>query len=276
MTNARRLIVSVLGAVLVAAPLIRSQDMKAPKAKAMVIQPLPIQAWGLQPRRGFDGLLQAVPVAAPAVGAPDLSRYRDFQFGETLREVAKQAGLAPSAAKLIHERPAVIQELEWPLWLASSFSSPQMDPVRSILFSFYNGELFRVVVSYDRDETIGLTLDDMIGAISARYGPASKAASSEITFSSTQVYNDSEAVIARWEDSQYSFNLYRSNYQPTFGMIAFSKRMDAQSRAATTEAIRLDAQEAPQREIQRQQREDDANRELLEKARQANKSNFRL
>jgi hypothetical protein len=276
MTNARRLIVSVLGAVLVAAPLIRSQDMKAPKAKAMVIQPLPIQAWGLQPRRGFDGSLQAVPVAAPAVGAPDLSRYRDFQFGETLAAVAKQAGLDPSAAKLIHERPAVIQELEWPLWLASSFSSPQMDPVRSILFSFYNGELFRVVVSYDRDETIGLTLDDMIGAISARYGPASKAASSEITFSSTQVYNDSEAVIARWEDSQYSFNLYRSNYQPTFGMIAFSKRMDAQSRAATTEAIRLDAQEAPQREIQRQQREDDANRELLEKARQANKSNFRL
>ena len=59
-------------------------------------------------------------------------------------------------------------------------------------------------------------------------------------------------------------------------MIAFSKRLDALARTATAEAIRLDALEAPQREIQRQQREDDKNRESLEKARQANKLNFRL
>ena len=59
-------------------------------------------------------------------------------------------------------------------------------------------------------------------------------------------------------------------------MIAFSKKLDALARAATAEAIRLDAQTAPQREIQRQQREDEKNRESLEKARQANKSNFRL
>ena len=86
----------------------------------------------------------------------DLSRYRNFQFGETLPAVAKQAGLALSDVKLIHERPAVIQELEWPIWLAGG-SSPQTDPVKTILFSFYNGELFRIVVNYDRDETEGLT-----------------------------------------------------------------------------------------------------------------------
>ena len=103
-------------------------------------------------------------------------------------------------------------------------SSPQTDPVKTILFSFYNGELFRIVVNYDRDETEGLTTEDMIEAISAKYGTATKPASTEIAFSSTQVYNDSELIIARWEDSQYSFNLYRSAYQPTFGMIAFSKK----------------------------------------------------
>ena len=93
MINARRLIVSVLGAMLVAAPLIRSQDVKPPEAKVIVIQPLPIQELGLQPRRVLDGWLQAVPVSAPAMGALDLSRYRNFQFGETLPAVAKQAGL---------------------------------------------------------------------------------------------------------------------------------------------------------------------------------------
>ncbi len=160
-----------------------------------------------------------------------------------------------SEAKLIHARPAVIQELEWPIWLSSG-SSPRTDPVRTILFSFYNGELFRILVSYDRDETKGLSTEDMIEAFSAKYGTATKPANIEIAFSSTQVYNDSEAVIARWEDPQYSFNLFRSSFQPTFGMVAFSKGLDALARTATAEAIRLDALEAPQREIQRQNQED--------------------
>jgi len=261
--------------VLLAAPLIGSQDMKAPEAKVIVTKPLAIQELGLQPRRGFGGLLQLVPVSAAAMGGPDLSRYRSFQFGETLPAVAKQAGLDVSQAKVIHERPALIQELEWPIWLASSSSSPQ-DPVRTILFSFYNGELFRVLVSYDRDETKGLTTEDLTEAISAQYGTATKPANIEIVFSSTQVYNDSEAIIASWADSQYSFNLYRSSYQPTFGMIAFSKGLDALARTATAEAIRLDAVEAPQQEIQRQNQEDEKNRESLERARQVNKSKFRL
>jgi len=275
MRNTRKLVVSILGTVLLAAPLIGSQNMNVPEAKVIVTKPLAIQELGLQPRRGFGGLLQLVPVSAAALGVPDLSRYRGFQFGERLPAVAKQAGLDVSQAKVIHERPALIQELEWPIWLASSSSSPQ-DPVRTILFSFYNGELFRVLVSYDRDETKGLTTEDLTEAISAQYGTATKPANIEIVFSSTQVYNDSEAIIASWADSQYSFNLYRSSYQPTFGMIAFSKGLDALARTATAEAIRLDAVEAPQREIQRQNQEDEKNRESLEKARQVNKSKFRL
>jgi hypothetical protein len=275
MINARTVIVSVFGAVLVVVPLVRSQDVRPYEAKMIVIQPLPIQALGFLPRGAPAGLLQVVPVLAPAMGGRDLSRYRGFQFGETLPAVAKQAGLDVSQAKVIHERPALLQELEWPIWLASNFSAPQ-DPVRTILFSFYNGELFRILVSYDPSATKGLTTEDLTEAISAQYGTATKPANVAIAFSSTQVDNDSEAVIARWENSQYSFDLYRSSYQPTFGMIAFSKRLDALARSATAEAIRLDAVEAPQREIQRQNQEDEKNRESLEKARQVNKSKFRL
>ncbi|MGD0228689.1 MAG: hypothetical protein ABSF71_40840, partial [Terriglobia bacterium] len=64
MINARRLVVSVLGAVLVAAPLMRSQDVRPSGAKVIVIQPLAIQEMGLQHRRVLDGWLQAVPVSA--------------------------------------------------------------------------------------------------------------------------------------------------------------------------------------------------------------------
>lgn len=79
---------------------------------------------------------------------------------------------------------------------------------RTISFSFYNGELFRIVVNYDRSKTEGLSTEDVVEAISAKYGTATKPAA-EVIFSSSQVYNDSEVVIARWEDSQYSFNLFR-------------------------------------------------------------------
>ena len=275
MINTRRLVISALGAVLLAAPLIRSQDAQRPEAKPIVSQPLTIQVLELQPQRFVDGWVPMMSVSAPATGSWDLSRYRNFQFGETLTALTKQAGLELSDVKLIHERPAVIQELEWPIWLGAG-SSPQTDPVKTILFSFYNGELFRIVVNYDRDETEGLTTRDMIDAISAKYGTATKPVSTEVTFSSTQVNNDGELIIARWEDTQYSFNLYRSASQPTYGMIAFSKKVDALARAAIAEAVRLDAQTAPQREFQRQQREDEKNRISLEKTRQENKSNFRL
>jgi hypothetical protein len=132
-----------------------------------------------------------------------------------------------------------------------------------------------MVVSYDRYKTEGLTTADVVAALSARYGTATQPAV-EITFSSTQVYNDSEKVIARWEDSQYSFNLFRSSYQPTFGMMAFSKRLDGLARAAIVEAFRLDEQETPQREIDRQKAQDDEDRAVQEKARLVNKPNFRL
>ena len=112
-------------------------------------------------------------------------------------------------------------------------------------------------------------------AISAKYGIATKPAAKVILFSSSQVYNDSEKIIARWEDPQYSFNLFRSTYQPTFGMLVFSKRLDAQAQAAVAEAIRLDEQGAPQREIERQRKQDAVERAGQEEARVLNKAAFR-
>jgi uncharacterized protein YhaN len=59
-------------------------------------------------------------------------------------------------------------------------------------------------------------------------------------------------------------------------MTAFSKKVDALAQAAIAQANQLDAQTAPQREIKRQQSEDEKNREALEQARQVNKRNFQL
>ena len=128
---------------------------------------------------------------------------------------------------------------------------PETDAVREVVFSFYDGALFRMVVNYDRNRTEGFTDEDMIEAISARCGIAVRPVATIVLFSTAHAYNDKEKVLARWEDSQYSYNLYRSSNQPAFGMLVFSKRLDALAQTAIAKAIRLDNQEAPQRERDR-------------------------
>lgn len=208
-------------------------------------------------------------LSAPFAYAADLSRYREFQLGMDLPAVIKQAKSEPPEAKLIHQRPAVIQELAWqPERLLGP--SADTDPIGEVIFSFYNGELFRIAVNYDRYKTQGLTVEDMIESISANYGPATRPAA-EVTFG----YNEREKVLAHWEDAQYSVNLVPSSYGPAFTMVVFSKRLDALARAAVTEAIGIERQEAPQREIERKKKQDEEMRMANDKARLVNKPTFR-
>jgi hypothetical protein len=274
MISARSLAISISLAVLLVAPLTCAQDAKPSDVVGILPLPLVIQRLGLQPQRSFDFLPQAAPVSAPLTYTKDLSRYREFQFGMNLVAVAKQADLNPSKARVVHQRPALIQELEWRPQRALDASS-EVEPVKEVLFSFYNGELFRMLVNYDQYKTEGLTDQDMVEAISAKYGVATRPTAKIILFSSFHIYNDSEKVIARWEDTRYSFNLFRSSYQPTFGLLVFSKQLDRSAVAAIAEAMRLDELEAPQREIERQRKQEEESRAAQEKARPANKAAFR-
>ena len=208
---------------------------------------------------------------APVLRAADLSSYRGFRLGMDLNAVEKQVEMKTSEAKLIHQRPAVMQDLEW---RPRSFPSPsgELDPVKDVLLSFYNGQLFRIVASYDRYRTEGMTAQDMIDAISATYGLAAKP-TAEILFPS--LYSEKVKVIARWEDSEYSLNLVNSPYQPGFALVSFSKQLDTLAQAAAVEASRLDAQEAPQREAEHARRQSDEVSAKQEKARLVNKPSFR-
>jgi hypothetical protein len=272
MFSARSLAISISWVVLSVAPLLYAQDLK-PSAERTVLQPLP-KALESQSQRFWDSMFLPIKASPPLNPARDLSSYRDFQLGMDLFAVAKRADMERSEARTIHQRPALIQELEWRPQ-DSLGSSAMADPVRNVLFSFYNGELFRILVSYDQYKTEGLTDEDMVEAISAVYGTGTRPAAKVILFSSFYVYNDSEKVIARWEDLQYSFNLFRSSYQPVFGMLVYSKQLDPLAQAAIVKAIELDELEAPQREIERQKKEDQETRTAAEKARSVNKAAFR-
>jgi hypothetical protein len=222
-------------------------------------------------RFGAIGILSAA-MGTSLLGAADFSNYRGFLFGMSLSAAEKQAGMTPSDVRVVHQRPAVIQELEWQPRYGALTDPLKGDPVKEGLLSFLDGSLFRIVVTYDRYKVEGLTTDDMIGAISTTYGPAVKPAA-EIAYHS--YYGDTAPVLARWEDGDYSYNLIRTGDRASFAMILFSKKRDALAETAIMEAVQLDAREAPQREIEKQKKQDAEEQLALDKARSANKPNFR-
>jgi hypothetical protein len=217
------------------------------------------------------GILCGV-LGTSALYSADFSHYRGLQFGMTLSAAAKAAGTATAEATLIHRRPALIQEMEWQPHLSFPPGPVNTDPVKQGLLCFFNGELFRIIVTYDRYKIEGMTADDMIEGISAMYGPASRP-TAEIAYHSN--YGEVAKVLARWEDSEYSYNLVRTGDQSSFAMVLYSKRLDALAQASIVEAVRLDAQEAPQREIEKRKDQAEAEHLVSEKARSANKPNFR-
>jgi hypothetical protein len=215
-------------------------------------------------------------VSTQALQGQDRSRYRDFQLGADLPSVSALAKVAASDAKTIHQRPAVIQELEWrPPYFISRSTASQNDPVRQIVFSFYNDQLSKMVVDYDHDRTAGMTDADLIEAISTAYGPPLKLAVKKTRAVASQVEEQSGTPVARWGDADYSVVLYRSWYASGFRIIVTSPLLDALAQTADTQAIRLDEREAPEREIARQKKEVEDTRASQEKARIANKAAFR-
>ena len=145
-----------------------------------------------------------------------------------------------------------------------------MDSVWQAFFTFYNDELYRILVTYDPEATKGLTAEDMVQAISAQYGTATRP-DAQISFPTNELYRSTEKVIARWEDSQFSINLYRSRSLNFFALIMFSKRLDGQAEAAIADAVELERQEALQTEVARVKKESDN----LQVVRQKNRKTFR-
>jgi len=213
--------------------------------------------------------LVALLLLTPLLRAQDLSKYRHFTVGMSLTKLLERTDQKMTDVKIIHNRPALIQELTW--WPPNvPGTSLRPDSVEQILFSFCNGELYKISVTYDRPSTEGLTEADMVKSISAKYGPATIVAP-EIDSATSDRYNSKQKPVASWEDAQYSFSLVRSSFGDALGLVAFSKRVNAQAELAIAEALKLDEQEGPKRDAERQKKQMDD----LEMVRQKNQKSFR-
>jgi len=205
--------------------------------------------------------------------AQDMSRYRAYVLESSLDSVVAASGARATDAKTLHERPAAIQQLEWRAPYVDSRNT-QADPVRDILFTFYNDALYQVIVNYDRDRTEGLTNIDIVESLTAAYGAPTLSTAKTRTSPPSEAFPES-IVVARWENAESLLTLIRGAHSPEYQLILVSKPLSARARSAVREAIRLDAIEAPRREAEQRKKEASDTSAALDKTRVKNKAAFR-
>jgi hypothetical protein len=210
--------------------------------------------------------------AATLLPAADLSTYRGLRLGTNLPDAARYAMKDIAEVRVVHRRPALIQELEWRAGYEVRQDTQNPDPVRDHVLRFVNGRLFQIVSRYDSQKTEGMTAGDLIDVSSRMYG-VSSSPGGQIPYQSN--FGSAATVIARWQDPEHSVDLVRSADEVTYALLVTSKQLDSVARAAIAEAQRLDEVEAPERAIEQNKREESAQQLMLEKSRSTNKPNFR-
>jgi hypothetical protein len=200
--------------------------------------------------------------------------YRQYALESSVAAVIEVSRPRDNDPKTLHERPASIQEVVWRAPYMG-LGSERPDPVHEVLFNFYDDQLYRIVVTYDRGRMAGLTNDDVIQTLSATYGvPLLQDARTARNALPLDVGTDM-AVVAQWDNARSLVTLLRSTYSTQFQLVLISKTLNPLARAAITEARRLDALDAPQRERDRRTQAAAEAAATAEKARAVNKTAFR-
>ena len=147
------------------------------------------------------------------------------------------------AAQTPVRHPATSRRTWYPPYVAAG---TRIDPLDSITFGFYDDKLYQMVVTYDRERMTGLTDRDVIEAISSTYG-----APLQTTRSARQLRVEERltyvTVLAQWTSPTTELTLTRDVDSPQFQLLLSATPLAVRARAAITEAVRLDVEEAPGR-----------------------------
>ena len=217
-------------------------------------------------------IFAALILTGPAALGQEVSGYRAYRLNSPLESIVQSSGAPASATRTLHQRPALIQELEWRAPYIGS-TSAGADPVRDIAFSFYNDALYQVTVNYERGRTAGLTDADIIESVSTTYGMPSPAPAPK-NDASAEPLRDGR-VVARWERPDAWVTLTRGLYSSDVQLVLASKALSAAAATAIREARRLDATEAPGLEAEQRRKDAGDASDAREKTRVTNKEAFR-
>ena len=223
----------------------------------------------------------AVSICAVLFGVPqlasgqDLSRYRDVTFGSSVAAVVAGTGTRAADVKVIHQRPALIQEIAWRPQYATGRPVGRSEAAHEVTYRFMDDKLFSIVVVYDARLVDGLSDSDIIDAVSGVYGPATLPPASSRPAAIPSGSINSSTAIARWQSTDAEFTLMREVYPATFRLVGVSTQLNIAARAAEIEARRLDQQEAPRRLAEQAVADAERKKAAAEKTRATNKGEFR-
>lgn len=233
----------------------------------------------MKKRRRVGVGLAGIVLCGSALAAQDFSHYREFELGSDVTAVSALTGTAASDLKVVHQRPALIQELTWrPKFGARRPAPVDIQSVEQMVFAFHDSHLFQVTIDYDQMQTEGLGDADMVEAVSAIYGSPLllSVKRRDAAVAAVSAYDDPGTLVAQWGNVDNSVKLYRlTTYARRFRMVVTAEPIAALARTAAARALVLDSREAPQREAAREKKEADDRRAADEKARAVNKPTFR-
>ena len=211
-------------------------------------------------------------LAVSTVSSAELSRYREFELGASVATVTAVTQ-NPARVKIVHSRPALLQQLEWrPRYMAGAPQADR-DSIGEVVFSFVDDQLFQMSIAYAQDRTSGLTDQDMVGSLTAVYGAPSSPAPRTRTTSSLLAL-DTPVVIAEWRHADTTVALQRREYSESFFLVITSLPLDIVARKAQATAVAMDQSEAPAREAALLKKRAADEKVAAETTRSANKKVF--
>ena len=175
--------------------------------------------------------------------AADPTTFREFVLGSSVAAVRAVATAPDHDLFVMHDRPAVLQVLEWRLPRPTE-SGPAPEAVREMVFSFIDGKLYRIAVAYDEARTAGLTRAAMTAALDATYGVRSP---SIRAIHRTQDPLDAAPVVAQWQREDAMVSLQYIHYIDAYRLLVTSVPLEQAARTATAAARALEAREASAR-----------------------------
>jgi hypothetical protein len=215
----------------------------------------------------------ATAIAVSSTSAqPVLSRYRGVTLGDPVQVVVDQLKVTSSDVKVVHERPTLIQRITWRPRRLVSGTIVEPDALGEMVLTFHLGRLASIALSYDIDRTKGLTNADLLEAFTSTYGTSILVP----TPTRTTVASRAEPeIMGRWDDAETLVLLWRESSTNRIKLTLTSIATDRAMQEAIADGLRLEASEAPARDLARRATEDAALRARDEKVRSDNKATFK-
>jgi hypothetical protein len=220
-------------------------------------------------------VVSAVLLAVPMVSAaPVYSRYRGVALGDTVTAAVASLNMTASDITTVHVRPSLVQQLTWRPNQFFTGRTIKPDAMAEMVLTFHLGRLAQVVATYDRDRTAGLTNADLTDSFTTMYGP-SMIVPRPIAIRSGRVSSDQPEILGQWGDDDTLVVLSRDVYPPRVKLTVSSVGQHRRLEDDIASSVRLDALEAPMRDMVRRASDELSQRRRAEQARIDNKAAFK-